>query len=86
MELKSKFTLKETVYFMHDNRIRKSTITGIKFPNVWLSNNGRSNNIQTTSFNYVIKLFGNNHPRYGNSGGLPECLLFKTKKDLIKTL
>lgn len=82
MELNSKFTLKQTVYFIHENRVCKSTITGIKFPTIWVY----KNEVNQTAFYYIVKSLGNNHSRYGNSGGFPECLLFSCKKELLKSL
>ena len=81
MELKSEFNLKQTVYFMRDNRIKKSTITGINYPSVWINSKGK---IEQSSFTYRVKSLSSKD--YGNSGGIPKCLLFPTKKDLIKTL
>lgn len=81
MNITPKFELKQTVYFMENNKVRKSTINCINFPKVWLSKNGK---IEQTSFTYRVKSMLIND--YGNSGGVPECLLFATKKELIKTL
>jgi len=81
MEIKPNFNLKQTVYFMQNNRIKKSTISCINYPSVWINKKGK---VEQTSFSYRVKSLTTKE--YGNSGGLPACLLFLTKKDLIKTL
>ena len=81
MELIPQFNLRQTVYFIRDNKIRKSTVTGINYPDVWLNTKGKE---EQTSFSYRVKSLTTKE--YGNTGGVPSSLLFKTKKDLIKTL
>jgi len=76
-----KFQLKQTVYFMQNNKIRKSTIIGINYPSIWVGNKGR---INQTSFSYRVKSLS--YKDYGNSGGIPDCLLFTSKEELISTL
>lgn len=76
-----KYNLKQTVYFMKNNKIKKSSILGIKYPTIWF---GKNNTLESTSFLYRVRYL--TREDYGNSGGVPECLLFSTKKDLIKTL
>lgn len=81
MTLEPQFKLRQTVYFMQNNKIRKSTISGINYPNIWLTKGGK---IQQTNFTYKVRSL--TFKDYGNSGGIPSCLLFASKKDLIKTL
>ena len=81
LTIEPRFKLKQTVYFMRNNRVKKSTITCINYPSVWINKNKK---IQQTGFTYRVKSLT---PKdYGNSGGFPECLLFATKKDLLKSL
>jgi hypothetical protein len=68
---------------MKDNRVRKSTISSIKYPTVWISG---KNKVEQTSFFYRIKSSILTQKDYGNSGGLPESLFFESKKELLKSL
>lgn len=79
--LEPRFKLKQAVYFMRNNKVKKSTICGINYPKVWISKSGK---IEQTSFTYRVKSM--TEKDYGNSGGLPDCLLFPSKKELLKSL
>jgi hypothetical protein len=81
INFKPKFQLKQAVYFMQNNRIKKSTIIGIIFPSVWIGDKGK---LQQTSFSYRVKSL--TRKDYGNTYGILDCLLFATKKELMKTL
>jgi hypothetical protein len=81
MNLIPEFQLKQAVFFMRNNRVKKSTITSIKYPTVWLNKKGQ---VEQTLFIYRVKSMTSKD--YGNSEGIPSCLLFKTKKDLLKSL
>ena len=78
--LKSKFSIKDTVYFMENNKIVKSTIVTIIFPKVIQF----KKSIEQTGFLYRVNR--NTHIQKTNSNGIPECWLFPNKKELIKTL
>jgi hypothetical protein len=81
MIIEPKFKLKQTVYFMQNNKVKKSTIIAINYPSIWI---GNKNKIQSTSFTYRVKSL--TYKDYGNSGGIPDCLLFATKKELLQSL
>ena len=81
LDLKPKFQLKQAVYFMQNNKIKKSTIIGINYPSVWINSSGK---IEQTSFSYRVKSL--TIKEYGNTSGIPGCLLFSSKNELIKTL
>jgi len=74
----SKYSLGETVYFMQDNKICKSTITCICFPTYWKNT---KKELQQTSFTYRLKC-----NTFKSNSDIPECWLFKTKTLLLKTL
>lgn len=75
------FELKQAVYFMQNNKVKKSTITGINYPKIWIGDKGK---INQTSFSYRVKSL--TIKDYGNTNGIPSCLLYKSKKELIATL
>lgn len=82
MVSESKFHIGQKVYFMANNKVCHSTIINIKFPQYWV---GKSKKIEQTPFRYGIKdnPFAN---QLDHKYDLPECWLFESKEELIKTL
>jgi len=78
--LKSKFSIGNTVCFKENNKIVKSKVITIIFPKVIQF----KKSIEQTGFLYRVSR--NTHVQKTNSNGIPECWLFRTKKELIKTL
>lgn len=70
-----KFNIGQTVYFMKDNKVCKSSIKVIKLPLIWKDRKGL---IQMTCTKYKL------HNLEAND--YPECWLFDNKKSLLNSL
>jgi hypothetical protein len=70
----AKYGLKAKVYFMKNNKVATSKIALIKFPMVWYDKKGQ---IQMISTRYDLE---------NGDKDMPECWLFGTKSELLKSL
>lgn len=79
--LKPEYGINQTVYFMDNNKVCKSTINRISFPSIWMDKRGK---MESTSFRYYIK--ASHRLTQFKISGIPKCILFSSKKELLKSL
>jgi hypothetical protein len=81
MEIKSKYELKQRVFWLESNKVRSAIIKAIQFPRVY---NDKSINHEECM--YFVSNTTKSRVINWNGGGLKESEIFESKKELLKSL